>query len=650
LSNVSHAQSGKSKEISLLLARWFGPLMIFLSMLFSSAEAFAETRTLKLFFVHTNERAEITFKRNGRFQQDGLNKLNQFLRDWRRNEPTKMDPRLFDLVWQIYNKVGGSDYIHVVSAYRSPATNSMLRSRSRGVARKSQHMLGKAMDWYLPGVKLATLRATALRFEAGGVGYYPRSGSPFVHTDVGNVRHWPRMSRKELLAVFPDGKTIHVPSDGRPLPGYEQAVAAYEARKRSGGSIQIASSSSSSGRRGKTLFGMLFGGGADEEEDTGESSIAVASAAKPSRTVAAKPAPVAEESDEGAVQAPAAAPAPVPAPTTARAQPQVIAPDLPAREAPEPLTAPRPEAPVELTAEDNQALAFAVPVPLRRPDYAPTPAPEDSSTLNALAQNDATVAVPAPKPQDSTGAIRDLIAANVEDTGTATTQSQPEMANALVPVPFDKPKHNDMMVASVVPSQRPEVPAHVAPASNKDVIAVPDDSLTPEAIIAQADAENGDAVAGSQPPAELPSVPGTIRGRVQPAGPQNLQVASAEPQPSLRRTMLAAKGDPAAMLDSGVVTTAKKAKPHRQAGQDQSAKAIQVSSDVPDRALSAEKVAETAPAVVPAVLRNSSMRKAPTTVYTAGFQQNLPVANANKFTGKAVTFMQIAKFHPTSGI
>ncbi|MEK1852876.1 MAG: DUF882 domain-containing protein [Phyllobacterium sp.] len=639
---MSHAQSGNSKGVSVLLARWFGPLMIFLSMLISSAEAFAETRTLKLFFVHTNERAEITFKRNGRYQQDGLNKLNQFLRDWRRNEPTKMDPRLFDLVWQVYNRVGGSDYIHVVSAYRSPATNSMLRSRSRGVARKSQHMLGKAMDWYLPGVKLATLRATALRFEAGGVGYYPRSGSPFIHTDVGNVRHWPRMSRRELLAVFPDGKTMHVPSDGRPLPGYEQAVAAYEARRRSGGSIQIASSSS--GRRGKTLFGMLFGGGADEEEDTGESSVAVASAAKPSRTVAAKPAAVAEESDEGGAQAPAAAPAPVPAPTTARAQPQVITPDLPAREATAPLTAPRPEAPVEMTAEDNQALTFVVPVPLRRPDYAPTPAPADASTLNALAQNEATVAVPAPKPQDSAGAIRDLIAANVDDSQPAPTQ--PEMANALVPVPFDKPKHNDMMVASVVPSQRPAAPAQIAPA---DVIAVPDDSLTPEAIIAQADADSGDAVSDLQTPAELPA-PEITSGRVQPGGHQNQQIASVEPQPSLRRTMLAAKGDPTAMLDSGVMTTAKKAKPHRQTAQDQSAKAILVSSDVPDRALSAEQVAETAPAVVPAVLRNNSMRKAPTTVYTAGFQQNLPVADANKFTGKAVTFMQIAKFHPASGI
>ena len=608
-------------------------------MLFSTAESFAETRTLRLYFVHTNERAEITFKRNGRFQQDGLNKLNRFLRDWRRNEPTKMDPRLFDLVWQIYDKVGGRDYIHVVSAYRSPATNSMLRSRSRGVARKSQHMLGKAMDWYLPGVRLATLRATAMRFEAGGVGYYPRSGSPFIHTDVGNVRHWPRMSRRELLAVFPDGKTIHVPSDGRPLPGYEQAVAAYESRRRSGGSIQIASSSSSS-RRGKTLFGILFGGGADEEEDTSESTVAVASSAKPARGVAAKPAPAAGEADEGGAPAPTAAqpqPATPPAAATAaRTQPGQIAPDLPARDVPQPLTAPRPDTPVELTAEDNRALAFAIPVPLRRPDYTPTPAPGEAATLTALA-------VPEPRPQDSASAIRELIAANVEEP--APEPSQPALANALVPVPFDKPKQHDIAVASVVPDQRPVVPAVTAPAQQADVITVPDeDELTAEAIIARADAEHED---GEEAIAQMPTTTGTTGGRLEPE--QTVQVAAAQPQPSLRRTMLEAKGDPVAMLDSGVKTTAKKAKPHRQSTQS-GAKSVQVASDLSDRALSSDEVAKTAPEVVPAVLRNSVMRKAPTTVYTAGFQQSLPVADANKFTGKAVTFMQIARFNPSSGI
>lgn len=659
---MNHAQNGKSTAVSFVRASWFVFLMVFGSMLFASAQASAETRTLKLYFIHTKERAEITFKKNGRYQQDGLNKLNRFLRDWRRNEPTNMDPRLFDLVWQVYQTVGGSDYIHVVSAYRSPATNSMLRSRSRGVAKTSQHMLGKAMDWYLPGVKLSTLRVTALKFQAGGVGYYPTSGSPFVHTDVGNVRMWPRMSRRELLAVFPDGKTMHIPADGKPLPGYEQAVAAYESRKRSGGSVQVASNSSRSGGRSKTLFGMLFGGGgADDEEDSGEAGVAVASAPTPSRSVARAAPAAASDDDEGGSSLPGVAGAqPASAP---------IAPALPTRNAPAPVEAPRPDAPLVAGPEDNAALAFAVPVPLRRPDYAPTPEPAAPATLNALAEEPSTVvaALPTPRPTDSASAIRDMIAANVNTPANEPAPAQPEMVNALVPVPFDKPqtgpKHSDMMVASVVPNPRPAMPTaqvaaapqgasapEVAAATEHDVIPVPNDDL--EAIIKQSDTASGKAPAVATAKA-MPTLPATTGGRVvrnKPAPTQNTQVASNEPQPSLRRTMLDAGGsaDPVAMLDSGVITTSKTSKPRRQAAQNQGAKAIQVSSDVSDRALSNQQVAETSPNVEPAVLRNEAMRAAPTTVYTAGFQQALPVSDANKFTGKAVTFLSIAKFTSTN--
>lgn len=194
-----------------------------------------------VFHAH-GERATITFKRDGKYDSRGLAQINQFLRDWRRNEPARMDPRLLDLVWEVYDRSSAKDYIHIVSAYRSPTTNNMLRNRSRvtGVAKNSQHMLGKAMDFYLPGVKLATLRALAMQMQIGGVGFYPTSGSPFVHLDVGNVRAWPRMSRQELARIFPNGNTMHLPADGRPLPGYEQAVADY--RRRVGpNSIQIAS-------------------------------------------------------------------------------------------------------------------------------------------------------------------------------------------------------------------------------------------------------------------------------------------------------------------------------------------------------------------------------------------------------------------------
>ncbi|NBN65290.1 DUF882 domain-containing protein [Microvirga tunisiensis] len=203
--------------------------------------ASAETRTLKLYNTHTKERVQITFKKDGRYIPSGLREANRFLRDWRRNEITNIDPKLLDLVWEVYQQVRGNDYIHVVSSYRSPATNNMLRSRSRGVAKNSQHSLGKAMDFFIPGVDLATLRATGLRKQVGGVGFYPTSGSPFVHLDTGSVRHWPKMSRQQLARVFPDGRTVHIPADGKPMPGYQQALADLKAGRRGSSNIVIAS-------------------------------------------------------------------------------------------------------------------------------------------------------------------------------------------------------------------------------------------------------------------------------------------------------------------------------------------------------------------------------------------------------------------------
>ncbi len=205
------------------------------------AGADAETRTLKLYYLHTGEKAEIPYKKDGRYIDAGLKKINYFLRDWRRGEPTKMDPALLDLVWEVHQKSGSRQPINVVSAYRSPATNNMLRSRSRGVAKNSQHTLGKAMDFFLPDVKLSKLREIGLKMGGGGVGFYPTSGSPFVHLDTGSVRHWPRMSRQELASIFPDGRTLHVPSDGKPMSGYNQAVASYKSKA---AGIQVADNDS----------------------------------------------------------------------------------------------------------------------------------------------------------------------------------------------------------------------------------------------------------------------------------------------------------------------------------------------------------------------------------------------------------------------
>jgi hypothetical protein len=146
-----------------------------------------------------------------------------------------MDRSEIDLLWEVYQEVGAKEPIEIVCGYRSPGTNEMLRNRSRhsGVARFSQHTLGKAIDFYIPGVPLATLRETAMKIQGGGVGYYPTSGSPFVHLDVGNVRAWPRMSREQLVKLFPDGRTVHLPASGDPLPGYQLAKADLERGHRS---------------------------------------------------------------------------------------------------------------------------------------------------------------------------------------------------------------------------------------------------------------------------------------------------------------------------------------------------------------------------------------------------------------------------------
>jgi uncharacterized protein YcbK (DUF882 family) len=205
--------------------------LVLASQGWQSAVASGDTRTISFHHMHTGEDLTVTYMRDGHYDPDALKKINHELRDWRRDEEINMDPRLIDAVWQAYHDVGATGPIQVVCGYRSPATNSMLRRRSRGVAKFSQHMLGHAMDFYLPGVPLEKLREAGLRLQRGGVGYYPTSGSPFVHMDVGNVRHWPRMTRAQLARVFPDGRTVHIPSDGHPLPGYALALAEVQRRK-----------------------------------------------------------------------------------------------------------------------------------------------------------------------------------------------------------------------------------------------------------------------------------------------------------------------------------------------------------------------------------------------------------------------------------
>lgn len=193
--------------------------------------AASSDRTLYLHHTHTGETGRFTFKRNGQYDQGVLKQLNMFLADWRTKEPTKMDPALFDLLWSVYQEVGASQPINIVSSYRSPKTNAMLAKKSSGVADSSLHMKGKAMDFFIPGIDLSRLRATVMRHQVGGIGYYPTSGSPFVHADTGNVRAWPRMTRAQLKKVFPDGRTLHLPTDGKPLSNDGRRYAEAEWQK-----------------------------------------------------------------------------------------------------------------------------------------------------------------------------------------------------------------------------------------------------------------------------------------------------------------------------------------------------------------------------------------------------------------------------------
>ena len=234
------------------------------------ANADGDTRSLRLFHTHTRESATITFRRNGRYDEAGLQQLNWFLRDWRTNEPTRMDPQLFDVVWAVYREVGADVPIHIISAYRSPETNGMLHRRSQAVAEQSQHMLGKAMDISLPGIDMGRVRAAGMRLQYGGVGFYGSNG--FVHLDVAGVRAWPRMTRSQLARLFPDGKTVHLPSDGKPLARYEEAKAEILARRGNGVGATSVAASHEAGVSRRSIWATLLGGSEDWSPDSSQAA------------------------------------------------------------------------------------------------------------------------------------------------------------------------------------------------------------------------------------------------------------------------------------------------------------------------------------------------------------------------------------------
>lgn len=148
----------------------------------------APARELSFYNTHTGEKLAATYWSDGRYLEDGIEEISWLLRDHRAGIAGQMDPKLLDLLHQLQTKIDTRSEIHVISGYRSPETNKMLTKRSSGVAKRSYHMRGQAIDIRLPGFDTAKLRKAAVALKGGGVGYY--GGSDFVHLDVGRVRYW----------------------------------------------------------------------------------------------------------------------------------------------------------------------------------------------------------------------------------------------------------------------------------------------------------------------------------------------------------------------------------------------------------------------------------------------------------------------------
>lgn len=148
-----------------------------------------EVARLAFVNTHTGESLDVVYREGEQYLTDAIAEIDRVLRDHRSGEVFPMDRALLDQLDRLGALLGtGSKPFHVISGYRSPATNAMLHARSGGVATRSLHMSGQAIDIRMPGVPLATLHRAALSLQAGGVGYYPRSD--FVHVDTGRVRAW----------------------------------------------------------------------------------------------------------------------------------------------------------------------------------------------------------------------------------------------------------------------------------------------------------------------------------------------------------------------------------------------------------------------------------------------------------------------------
>jgi uncharacterized protein YcbK (DUF882 family) len=152
----------------------------------SPATPVPEARRLCLEDAHTEETLDLVYREGDRYDPTALETLNRFFRCHYRDEVVAMDPGALDLLCDLWHATGGDRRVRVISGYRSPPYNEYLRRRGRAVAKNSQHLQGKAIDFLIPGVSNRKLASLARSLSAGGVGSYPT----FVHIDTGPVRSW----------------------------------------------------------------------------------------------------------------------------------------------------------------------------------------------------------------------------------------------------------------------------------------------------------------------------------------------------------------------------------------------------------------------------------------------------------------------------
>jgi uncharacterized protein YcbK (DUF882 family) len=145
-------------------------------------------RRLAFSNTHTGERIDVVYQEGGRYLDDALAEIDHLLRDHRTGDVKPIDRALLDNLASLRGRLDTTEAFHVISGYRSPATNAKLAAASGGVARNSMHLQGRAIDIRVPGRSLELVRRAALAMNAGGVGYYP--SSDFVHLDTGRVRRW----------------------------------------------------------------------------------------------------------------------------------------------------------------------------------------------------------------------------------------------------------------------------------------------------------------------------------------------------------------------------------------------------------------------------------------------------------------------------